>query len=82
MRDAGIERGEMRLMGRSQLAEIAIAHFLMISDNASFQNPGRWKPVDELIAVAQILDEIGKERLGIFKRGRDRLIRHRDSDKA
>ena len=82
MDDPGIKGCELRLFGGGQFAEIAIAHFLVVADRASFQNPSRWKPVDKLIAASQILDKRRKERLGIFERGTDSLVRHRNADKA
>lgn len=82
MDDPRIEGCQLRLLSGGQFAEIAITHFLVIADWASFQNPSRWKPVDKLIAASQILDKRRKERLSIFERGPDSLIRHRNADEA
>ena len=82
MDDPGIECCELRLLSDGQFAEIAIAHFLVVADRASFQNSSRWKPVDKLIAAPQFLDECRKERLGILERGPDSLVRHRNADEA
>lgn len=82
MDDPRIKGCQLRLLSGGQFAEIAIAHFLVVADRASFQNPSRWKPDDKLIAASQILDKRRKERLGIFERGTDSLVRHRNADKA
>ena len=61
MDDPGIKGCQLRLLSGGQFAEIAITHFLVIADRASFQNSGRWKPIDKLIAASQIVDECRKE---------------------